>query len=123
MVERLLRMRDLKQTVDAISAKYYDGHPLLFSEDERKLNNGIAWLEELSRTYNSFENDIPTVQPLNIDAEFRSTPARVEARVAHYEVIAKAKTWIDSGYPEIARELTDPYAMRVLRQMKQVGTA
>jgi hypothetical protein len=43
----LISMFILRDTVAAISVKYYGGHPLLFAEDKEKLNGQIAYLEAL----------------------------------------------------------------------------
>jgi len=41
LMKRLLTMWQLREAIVAISARYYDGHPLLFAKDESRLNQDI----------------------------------------------------------------------------------
>jgi hypothetical protein len=123
LTERLSAMWQLRKTVVAINARFFDGHPLLFAADKDMLNCQIVLLEDLRKTYNGLEHDLPGWTALNIDAQSSSMREQVEAKVAQLVAMANAKTLKDFGEEEAARELMDSYAFRALRELKRLRSS
>jgi hypothetical protein len=123
LIERLICMRQLKETVVSIGTKYYDGHPLLFANDEDDLNYEIGFLEDLTKSYSRLKDKLPAWQPINIDAQLSSLREHVEALVALRVDIATAKTLNDFGEPEASRELRDSLDFRVRRALKRLRSS
>jgi hypothetical protein len=114
----LTSMLVLREMVTSISAKYYDGHPLLFAADNDKLNVQIAYLQEALKLYNNLQHVLPGWKPITIDASFIAH--HVEALAASLMDLSKVQTFAAFGEDEAARGLADSCRLRSQREMKKL---
>lgn len=102
LIGRLLRMRQLKETVAIISAKHFDRHQLLFAKHEQRLNRAIVFLEELIGDYNSFAIDEPVLEPIDIEAELGRMAKQLETQILFQEATAEGMMLKDAGFTDQA---------------------
>jgi len=116
----LMRWRGLKQVVASISAKYFEGHQLLFTADEEALNSELAFFEKTIALYDRLDMaDLPADwEPITIDAPLLRQ--YVETAIEHIEVMAKADMLKVFGEDQAAQELVNPSGLRRLREYKRL---
>lgn len=118
LIRRLTRMRQLSETVVAISERYFDGHPLLFPEEANTLDNNIDALEKLTKHYNSLEGGLPAWTTIDVEALASSIREQLSAQIAERVVHAKATTLEDFGELEASWKLTEPLALAELKRLR-----
>jgi hypothetical protein len=118
LMKRLTTMCQLRDAIAAISARYYDGHPVLFVNDDSNLNRQIASLEHLTELYNELENGLPVWIAINFDAGSFSMREQLSAVVAEYVAMAESITLEDFGEHQAARDVVDRYVIRRLKQLR-----
>lgn len=123
LIGRLITLGRLRKTVRAISARYYDGHRLLFATGENRLDCEIEVLEELAQHYNGMNGELSNWEVINIDVHSSSMAEQVEAQVEHYVTLATARTLAAFGEQEPARELLDSVAHHALRELKRLRSS
>lgn len=102
LIERLVRMRQLKETVATISTRHFDRHQLLFAAHEQRLSRAIVLLQELVKDYNSFAIDEFALTPIEIDAELNRRAKQLELQVSFLETAAEGAMLNDAGYTDAA---------------------
>ena len=111
-------MRQLRETVVAISERYFAGHPLLFPEDANTLDKDIDALEELTKHYNSLEGGLPGWTAIDIDVVASSIREQLSAEVAVRVAHAKATTLEDFGELAAAWKLMEPFDLAALKRLR-----
>lgn len=97
LIERSVHIRQLKEAIDIISARHFEGHQLLFAEHEERLDRANVSLEELVSDYNLFALEEASLQPIDIDAELCLTAKQIEMQIPIFEMTAQAKMLNDAG--------------------------
>jgi hypothetical protein len=122
LADGLFRWRGLKQIVASISAKYFEGHQLLFTADEEALNSELAFLEDIAARYNDFVGDnvglAPDWEPITIDAQLLRQ--YVEGQIELIEVMSKADMLKAFEEDQAAQELVNPSRLCSLREYKRL---
>jgi hypothetical protein len=118
--DRLIATRSLRKIVQSISAKYYEGHPLLFAADEDVLNSEIACLEDLMKEYNCLKGVLPDWKAIDLHALSSEMERSVELQVEHLVTLARAKTLSSFGEEQAARELLDSTTHVALRELERL---
>ena len=122
LIGRLSGMWRLRETIAAVSEKYFDRNPLLFPEDASRLNRQIDDLEELTRSYNSLRKKLPVWTAIEADALARSLHEQVLANVEEHVAGARSTTLEDFGDSEAAWKLVEPYALAALEKIRASST-
>lgn len=118
LIHRLTCMRQLRETVVAISERYFAGHPLLFPEDANTLDRDVDSLEELTKHYNSLKAGLPAWTAIDIGALASSIREQLSVQVAERVAHAKATTLEDFGELEAGWKLMEPFAFARLKRLR-----
>lgn len=112
----------LRATIAAISARFYDHHPILFAEEENGLNQDIRMAETLAAQYNSLEGGLPSWTALDLGALQSSVEAEVPAAVDRWVIFARARSLRDFGEEEAARDLEEPIVLWAIEKLCSSGS-
>lgn len=118
LIVKLMNLWRLRDTLEAISKKYFDHHAILFSEDARDLDSQIRILEELVAHYNSFNGRLPTWTGIKVQALRSRIQKEIDRRALERAANAKKRTLEDLGESEAAWKLVQPYAIDALRRFR-----
>ena len=119
LMRRLFAMWQVKNTIEGISVRYYDGHQLLFAENESELNQQIESLEKLAKHYNRLAKDVPSLTAINMGRHSSSVQKRALDQVGELIAIAKSTTLDDFGEHEAASKILKPYALAELESIRR----
>jgi hypothetical protein len=119
LIERLCSMWQLRNTIAAISERYFDNQPLLFREQVSKLGDQSQKLEEFAKHYNRLEGELPAWTAIELEGPASSMKERVLAEVAERVAIAKSKSLEDFGESEAAWKLMEPYELAMLDGLRR----
>lgn len=120
LIEKLLGMLSLRGVAQSISANYYDGHPLLFAEDENDLNTQIQCLEELLKEGNRIGAGLPAWEPIDLQPLSSHIEESVEMNAKGLVMSARAKTLMTFREEQPARELLNSMTYWSLPEMKRL---
>jgi len=118
LLRRLGDMWQLRETIVAISERYFERHPLLFPEDANKLDQHIHCLEKLTKYYNRLEGGLPAWTAIDVDALVSSSREQVLEEVAERVADAKSRVLRDLGESEAAWKIVEPYALASLEKLR-----
>jgi hypothetical protein len=118
LIERLYSMWQLRDTIDTISEKYYDGQPLLFPEQANNLAIQVRDLEESAKRYNRLKGRLPAWRAIDLDALASAIREHVLAEVEERVAIAKSKSLEDFGESEAASKIIEPYELAMLERLR-----
>ena len=108
--------------IAAISARFYDQHPILFAEEENGLEQDIRMAEALATQYNSLEGGLPSWTALDLIALQSSVEAEVPAAVDRRVIFARASSLRDFGEEEAARDLEEPIVLWAIENLHSSGS-
>jgi hypothetical protein len=110
----------LRKLVDSISETCFDGHTLLFAEDEELLNGNITALERMAKMYNDSEHDLAARRAIHLDTESPFIAEHVKALTEFFVSRAKGKTLSAFGERDAATKLLDSCESRLHREVKRL---
>jgi len=108
--------------IAAISARFYDHHPILFAEEQNGLEHDIRMAEALATQYNSLEGGLPSWTTLDLVALQSSVEAEVPAAVDRQVIFARARSLRDFGEEEAARDLEEPIVLWATEKLHSSGS-
>jgi len=122
LINTLTPLWQLRATIAAISARFYDHHPILFREEDNGLNEDIRIAESLAVHYNRLERGLPSWTALDLDALQSSVEAEVPAAVQRRVTFARARSLRDFGEEEAARDLEEPIVLWAIENLRSSGS-
>jgi hypothetical protein len=120
LIETWAAISRLRKLVDSISETYFDGHALLFPEDDEVLNSDNSDLEGIAKSYNRSQHNLPHWKAIDLDAELSLIAEYVPAQAEHFVLIAKAKTLDAFGERGAAMKLLDLCEIRISCELKRL---
>jgi hypothetical protein len=120
LILRISHMWRLKETVLALSERYFDHHPLLFPEDACTLDRHVHELEKLVKYNNSLKGELPAWIFIDRDALTSAIQEQTAAEVAEHVANAWSATLSDFGEAEAAWKSVEPYAVAALNRLRGV---
>ncbi|PYX35004.1 MAG: hypothetical protein DMG81_19060 [Acidobacteria bacterium] len=111
----------LEETVTQISKRYYDGHSLLFSEDESTLRLQISWLEDLAGYYNTLQRRNQACLAIDLEALWSSVRRQAFREVGKRVAQAQATTLEDFGEFAAASKVMEPFELGLLEKLRAEG--
>ncbi len=121
-IEKILPQAVLRQlTGDELNTyrqQYYDNHPILFSDGETSLKQGIRFAEMLANGYNRLKGALLSWTAIDLAALQSSIKAQVPAAVEEQVARAKAKTLRALGEWKEACEVEKPYVLANFEKLR-----
>jgi hypothetical protein len=97
LLERLSEMWLPRETVNGISERYYDHHPLLFADLDSWLNLQTRTLEDLTKHCNSVQRKFTNLGKINSKSLLSSIRKQALTGIEERVAIAKSKTLEEFG--------------------------